>query len=224
MFDEDDLLPVSALQHLVFCERQCALIHLEGIWEDNTATAQGSIAHERVDKEPGETRRGVRIARGLPLRSRSLGLAGRADVVEFHLEPEGVPIAGMDGKWRVLPIEYKRGRPKAHRADEVQLCAEAICLEEMLGAQIERGALFYGKPRRRTEVVFDAALRLLVEASAVRLHELLHESRTPVAAYEAKCDLCSLLDVCRPRSLSGSVEEFVSRSLEASAREEVEPA
>jgi CRISPR-associated exonuclease Cas4 len=224
VFDEDDLLPISALQHLLFCERQCALIHLEGVWEDNAATAQGSLAHMRVDEEAGETRHRVRIARGLPLRSLRLGLAGRADVVEFHPEPHGAAVAGMEGGWRVLPIEYKRGWRKEHRADEVQLCAEAICLEEMLGARIERGALFYGKPRRRTEIVFDAALRGLVEISVTRLRELVREERTPFAVYESKCDFCSLVDVCMPKSLGRSAAQFVARSIAESAREEVEPA
>jgi CRISPR-associated exonuclease Cas4 len=221
VYEEGELLPISALQHLVFCERQCALIHVEGIWQDNALTASGNAAHERVDGAPGETRRDVRIARGLALRSLRLGLTGRADVVEFHRFDTGVPVEGLSGKWVPFPVEYKRGRPKTHRADEVQLCAQALCLEEMLGTEVRDGALFYGQPRRRTMVLFDAELRELVERAAARLHELVAGGRTPRAVYEKKCDACSLYEICRPRSATRSASSYVSRSLEEAADEEL---
>lgn len=221
MFAEADLLPLSALQHLIFCERQCALIHVEGAWQDNALTASGSSAHERVDEAPGESRRDLRIARGLALRSLRLGLAGRADVVEFHRSEDGVAVEGRRGRWRAFPVEYKRGRPKSHRADEVQLCAQALCLEEMLGGEVREGALFYGKPRRRALVVFDEELRGLVERSAVRLHELVAGGITPPAIYEKKCDSCSLFEICRPKSLSKSAASYLARSVEEAVHEEV---
>lgn len=214
MFAEADLLPLSALQHLVFCERQCALIHVEGLWQDNALTASGSVGHERVDEGPGESRRELRIARGLALRSLRLGLSGRADVVEFHRDPSGAAIPGLPGRWRAFPVEYKRGRPKSHRADEVQLCAQALCLEEMLGTEVRQGALFYGRPRRREPVALGSELRELVERSAERLHELVACGITPSAVYERKCDSCSLFDLCRPKSVGKRVSTYLLRSVE----------
>ena len=154
---EDALIPLSALQHYLFCPRQCALIHVEQIWAENAATAEGRLLHERADAGGGETRPGVRIARGLALRSFALGVSGKADVVEFHDARRGE-------RGRPFPVEYKRGKPKSHRADEVQLCAQAICLEEMFDTSIAAGALFYGVTRRRFAVVFDEDLRALYRA------------------------------------------------------------
>src|SRR5438876_1939248 len=151
MFAESDLIPISALQHFVVCPRQCALIHLESVWIENERTAEGRVEHERVDRGGAETRVAVRRAYGVPLRSLRLGLAGRADVVEFHAMPGG-------GPEQPFPIEHKRGRPKAGDEDRVQLCAQALCLEEMLRVSVPAGALFYGRTRRRAEVIFDEAL------------------------------------------------------------------
>lgn len=220
-YSEDDLLPLSALQHLVFCERQCALIHVEAAWQDNALTASGSALHSRVDGAPSESRRDLRTARGLVLRSLRLGLSGRADVVEFHRAAEGVILPGLQGRWRPFPVEYKRGRPKSHRADEVQLCAQALCLEEMLSAEVPEGALFYGQSRRRTPVEFDGELRALVERSAARLHQLVASGVAPPASYERKCDSCSLYDLCRPKSAAKSVAAYLLRSVEQAALEEV---
>jgi CRISPR-associated exonuclease Cas4 len=189
VYDESNFLPLSALQHLLFCERQCALIHIEQAWADNQFTAEGNLLHERTHEGPDESRPAVRIARGMPVRSFALGLSGQCDVVEFH----------SDGD--VLPVEYKRGKPKAHAADEVQLCAQAICLEEMLGLQIERGMLYYGQRRRRTDVIFDPALRELTRDTARRLHALFDSRRTPLAQREKKCESCSLLEICMPDAL-----------------------
>lgn len=211
-FDDDQLVPLSALQHFVFCPRQCALIHLEGQWLDNRLTVEGSEAHQRVD-ETGrrrETRGAVRTTRGLALASRRLGLVGRADVVELHrlaaaADPaDGVPLAGSEGRWRPLPVEYKRGRPKPHRADEVQLCAQALCLEEMLGVPVPAGALYYGQPKRRQAVCLDAALRALTEHTAEAVHALFASGRTPRAERAPKCRRCSLLPICLPHATGGS--------------------
>jgi len=216
MFTEDDLLPLSALQHLLFCERQCALIHVEQLWVENSLTAEGRHLHERADAGQSESRGNVHIARGVPLHSLRLGLSGKADLVEFHHLPGGQVGAILDGRpghWRVVPIEYKRGRPKAHRADEVQLCAQAMCLEEMLGADVPIGALFYGETRRRKEIALDAGLRALTEATAARLHRLVASRITPAAIREPKCDRCSLLEVCMPGAAARSAGRYLARVL-----------
>ncbi len=197
MHDESGLLPISALQHLLFCERQCALIHLEQVWADNEFTSEGNLLHERTHEGPDESRPGIRIARGMLVRSFALGLSGQCDVVEFHQGSAGASLASSE----IVPVEYKRGKPKGHAADEVQLCAQALCLEEMLGQTVERGMLYYGKRRRRTAVVFDLPLRELTRESARRLHALIDARSTPIAQREKKCESCSLLEICLPDAL-----------------------
>lgn len=189
MFTEDQLLPISALQHLLFCERQCALIHLEQAWAENQFTAEGRILHNRAHDAPDESRPGVRITHSLPVRSLTLGLSGQCDVVEFYDDNT------------ITVIEYKRGKPKSHSADEVQLCAQALCLEEMLTTTIPGGALFYGQRKRRTEIPFDSALRKLTIETAVKLHNLIDSRQTPPAIRGKHCDSCSLIDICLPDSL-----------------------
>jgi len=203
VFCEDDLLPISALQHLIFCERQCALIHVEQLWTENRFTAEGRILHERVHEAAAESRGDVRIVRGLRLRSLALGLIGVADVVEFLRDDEGIVLAGRSGRWRVFPVEYKRGKPKPDRCDEVQLCAQAMCLEEMLECSIENAALFYGKTRRRRDVPLDDPLRDLTMKTAQRLHDLVRAGKTPPAVFEKKCLSCSLLPLCMPEITNG---------------------
>jgi CRISPR-associated exonuclease Cas4 len=204
---EDDLLPVSALQHLLFCERQCALIHVEGLWADNRLTVEGSHLHRKVDAGAGERRHDVRTARSLSLRSFRLGLVGKADTVEFHGPPGGA--------YGPFPVEYKRGRPKRDRSDEVQLCAQALCLEEMLECAVPAGALFYGTTRRRQDVTFDAELRRTTEAAAARLHQLVREGHTPPARREPKCESCSMLELCLPAPTRGtrSVRRYLEKAL-----------
>jgi CRISPR-associated exonuclease Cas4 len=220
VFTEDDLLPLSALQHLLFCERQCALIHIERVWVDNPLTVEGSHLHARADSGEAESRGDVKTVRSLPLRSLRLGLSGKADVVELHrIEAQG---SGGDNPetWRPYPVEYKRGRPKPHRADEVQLCAQALCLEEMLGQPVPRGALFYGQTRRRLEVDLDPPLRQITEEAAARLHRLVQSGMTPKAVREPKCEQCSLLDVCLPDAPAHSARRYLSRLLGEAAQEE----
>jgi len=200
MYEEDELLPISALQHLIFCERQWALIHLEQIWAENPLTAEGRILHEQAHEPRPETRVDLRVTRGLRLRSLRLGLTGVADVVEFHRGSAGISLPGLTGLWRPEPIEYKRGRPKPEPCDEIQLCAQALCLEEMLQAEVSAGAIFYGQPRRRHHVDFDSELRRQTEAAAARLHELTRQAVTPQARYEKKCRSCSLVDQCLPKT------------------------
>jgi CRISPR-associated exonuclease Cas4 len=209
VYAEDDLLPLSALQHLVFCERQCALIHVEGVWADNARTLEGTHLHRKADSGPRETRRDLRITRTVALRSLRLGLIGKADVVEWH--------RGPDGAWRPFPVEYKRGRPKSDRCDEVQVCAQALCLEEMLDVRIPAGALFYGLSRRRQDVPFDSRLRALTEDAAARLHVLVASRRTPPARRQPKCDGCSLLPLCMPEPAGPrrSAERYLRNALAA---------
>ncbi len=195
MYPEDQLLPLSALQHLVFCERQCALIHVEQLWDNNRFTIEGDILHEHVHEAGTETRRNVRIERGVPLRSIRLGLVGVADIVEFEHGPDGRVVGASI-------IEYKRGKPKLHRADEVQVCAQAMCIEEMLGINMVLSQLFYGETRRRADVVLDAGLRAITEAAATRVHELINAGRTPPAQYGKHCRSCSLVNLCMPRQLA----------------------
>ncbi len=214
-YSEDDLLPLSGLQHLVFCERQWALIHIEQMWSENRLTAEGRELHEKAHDAGSESRPGLRIARGLRLHSLSLGLAGQADVVEFRAAPSGVSLRGEEGFWQPWPVEYKRGRPKAGRCDQVQLCAQALCLEEMFQVACPAGGLFYGTTRRRQDVPFSAALRAETEALAAHMHELFRARATPRAAYSPKCEKCSLLASCMPKTLGGgrAVERYLTRAL-----------
>ncbi|KMY68408.1 CRISPR-associated protein Cas4 [Desulfocarbo indianensis] len=212
MHDEADLIPISALQHWVFCPRQCGLIHLEGSWEENPLTAQGRLLHEKAHEAGVEQRGPVRVERGLALRSLALGLTGKADVVEFH--PEG---AG----WRPYPVEYKRGRPKDHDADRLQLCAQAMCLEEMLNTPVPAGALFYGANRRREEVVFSGGLREAVERAAREVRDMLASGRLPRPSPGPYCRSCSLVELCLPRQTGAgdSASGYLRRQMK-SAREE----
>ena len=210
MHTDDELLPISALQHLQFCERQCALIHLEQAWAENLLTAEGRVLHNRVHERGHETRGRVRTACGLRLRSLRLGLTGQADVVEFHRQDSGA--------WQPFPVEYKRGKPKRDACDLVQLCAQAFCLEEMLGTPVEHGALFYGETRHRLDVEFDMELRAQTTSLCARLHALLKEGKTPSPEYDkAKCDRCSLLETCLPKSAGKgkSARKWLERQLEA---------
>jgi CRISPR-associated exonuclease Cas4 len=217
MFSESDLFPLSALQHLAFCERQCCLIHIEQAWAENRLTAEGRILHERVHGQEAESRGDVLIVRGLKLRSLKLGLSGVADVVEFHRteNKDGINLPGKKGLWRPFPVEYKRGKPKSGSCDEVQLCAQTICLEEMLTCQIMNGALYYGAQHKRHEVVFDSKLRDETDRVAARLHELLARGMTPPAVYEKRCEQCSLIDVCMPDATRKNVSKYLEEVLTA---------
>jgi len=221
MYADDDLLPLSGLQHLAFCERQWALIHLEGQWEENRLTAEGRVLHERVEDGEQESRGNFLITRSVRLRSLRLGLVGQADVIEWQRveaptpqESNAVRLPAREGWWRPFPVEYKRGRPKPERSDEVQLCAQALCLEEMLGLRINQGALFYGQPRRRMEIGFDSHLRSETEALAKRMQALFQAGRTPTAYYESKCRNCSLQGRCMPKVTGGrSIVRYLAREV-----------
>ena len=186
VYPESQLIPLSALNHYIYCKRRCALVHLEQQWGENRFTAEGRSQHDRVDRPESELRDGVRYEYAVPLRSLDLGLVGKADCVEFR---DSGP----------YPVEHKRGRPKPDHCDWVQLCAQAICLEEMLGCKIPEGAIFYGKPRRRQTVELDAALREETMQTSAAIHRLLQSRATPPAEYDKKkCQSCSLIDICMP--------------------------
>jgi len=223
MYHEDELLPLSALQHFIFCPRQCALIHIEQAWVENRFTAEGRVMHENVHEQGVENRKDVRIERGIPLRSLALGLTGKADVVEFHMSHEvdghlKSQISNLkSAKWLPFPVEYKRGKPKANDCDKVQLCAQSLCLEEMLKVKIPAGALFYGKTKHRLDVPIDDALRQETIETAERLHEFIAQGKTPRAEYEEKCEACSFLDICLPKtSCQGrSIMKYIQTELES---------
>jgi len=201
----DDLVMISALQHYAFCPRQCALIHIEQIWAENARTAEGRIMHERVHEENHAVRGDVRIDYGVSLRSLRVGLIGKADVVEFHRQP--------GGSWLPFPVEYKRGKPKADNSDKIQLCAQALCLEEMLSVEIPAGALFYGQTKRRLDVSFDMALRGETEEITRRVRELIESGITPLPVYSKRCENCSLVEECMPKTLQKQcpVENYLHR-------------
>ena len=228
LFCEDDLLPIRALADLAFCERRAALHHIEGIWQDNIFTAEGTILHERTHDLGTEVRSGVRIARGLRLRSLTLGLSGVADVVEFYRVTgdegvAGVPIEDVQGLWRPVPVEYKRGRLRREEGYEIQLCAQALCLEEMLHTTVTLGAGYYGKTRRRLELELDGTLRKATEQAAARLHELIDSRVTPSAARQRKCESCSLAEACLPTVLSKrrSARRYLAKAF-STAEEDVD--
>jgi CRISPR-associated exonuclease Cas4 len=207
----DDPIPLSALQHAVYCMRQAALIHIERLWEENRFTAEGRVLHE-VAHEPGLRRqKGLRRVTALPLASKRLNLSGVADLVEFR--------AGPDGE-SAYPVEYKRGKAKLHRADEVQLCAQALCLEEMTRRPVPEGALFYAETKRRLAVPFDAELRRLTETTALQFGELFAAGRTPPAIWRAdRCRACSLIELCRPKATGKSAIAFRARAIAAALDE-----
>jgi len=220
IFDEADLLPLSRLADLEFCERRAALHLIEMVWEDNIHTAEGTVMHGRVHGDDSPEKRGdVITVRGLWLRSLRLGLSGKADVVELHRankdDPEGKSIFGHEGWWRVYPVEYKPGRVRHQRSFQIQLCAQALCLEEMLACNIHEGALFYGQTRRRYAVLFDESLRFETMEAAARLHALVRAGVTPPAHYEKKCDSCSMVQLCLPKvaAKGKSLGRYLARML-----------
>lgn len=204
-YTEDDLIPISTLQHYLFCARQCALIHIEQMWAENRLTAEGRIMHDKVHDEGAESRGNIRTERGVALRSLNLGLIGKADVVEFHKTG--------DKDWAPFPVEHKRGKPKIDDWDRVQLCAQALCLEEMLGVDIAQGAIFYGTPRRREVVEFTEELRSKTADAAAAVRKLLEMGATPPPEYRKRCDNCSMIEICLPKVIEKrrSVSKYLQK-------------
>lgn len=213
---DEELLQLSGLQHFAFCRRQWALIHVENQWRENLRTVEGSLMHRRAHDEAIRERRGaVLILRGLAVASYALGITGKCDVVEFHADPKGIALRGEEGLWRPEPVEYKVGKPKEHLADELQLCAQALCLEEMLCCTIPSGALFYGEPRRRTRVAFAAELRKAVLDACMEMHQYARRGHTPRARPGKFCNACSMKELCLPQlPRRGSAADYMRKAME----------
>jgi CRISPR-associated exonuclease Cas4 len=207
MYTEDDFFQLNALQHYVFCPRQCALIHVEDVWHENVFTVRGDILHEKVDTDTYETRGTKRTVRGLRIHSFRLGIVGRCDVVEFRESKNGE---------EAMPVEFKSGKPKDDLSDKVQLCAQALCLEEMLNVKISRGAFFYAKTRRRDIVEIDESLRSQTEAIIASAREIVSTKKIPAAEYGTKCRNCSLYDICQPKAMNNKkLEKYINEMYKA---------
>lgn len=215
-YTESDYLMISGLQHFEFCRRQWALIHIEQQWSENYRTTAGELMHKKAHEEMSVEKRGdIIIMRGLRISSMKLGLAGQCDVVEFQKNPNGITIHGYDGRWVPVPVEYKRGTEKEGREDKVQLCAQAICLEEMFLTEIPKGFLYYGENRRRTEVKFDESLRNHVTEISEQMHNLYKRGATPKVKFGKKCRLCSLNELCMPKlNKHTDVEKYITVMME----------
>ena len=213
---EEDLLPLSGLQHFKFCRRQWALIHIENLWAENFRTTDGAILHENAHNGDFSESRGDRlITRGMRIFSRTLGVSGACDVLEFHRSGTGIPLKDKEGLWQPYPVEYKRGRPKETTADALQLCGQAMCLEEMLCCEIPGGALYYGELRRRTEVAFTPELRQEVRELLAQMHDLYRRGRTPKVRPTKGCNACSLKELCLPKLMRGrSVSAYLRGAME----------
>jgi CRISPR-associated exonuclease Cas4 len=208
-------IPLSALQHAVYCLRQAALIHLERVWAENRFTAEGQVLHQVADKGGSRKARGVRRVMALPLASKRLNITGVADLVEFQ--------PGEAGEV-AYPVEYKRGKAKLHRADEVQLCAQALCLEEMTGQPVPEGALFYAETKRRLAVPFDADLRRLTEETIAALAAILASGETPPPTVrKERCRACSLIELCRPDAIARPVKAWRHRMVARLLSEDAAP-
>ena len=215
-YQEADFLQLSGLQHFKFCRRQWALIHIEDQWAENYRTTDGGIFHENAHNgAQTESRGDLLITRGMRVFSADLGVSGTCDVLEFHRDGAGIPQARREGLWQPFPVEYKRGRPKETNADVLQLCGQAMCLEEMLCCDIQAGALYYGETRRRMEISFTEELRQEVRDLVTEMHALYRQGRTPKVKPTKGCNACSLKELCLPRLLTRrSVKDYISRAME----------
>ncbi len=215
-YKEDDYLQLSGLQHFAFCRRQWALIHIEKLWAENLRTVEGNLLHERAHDVSIRERRGsVITVRGVSVSSSTLGVSGQCDVLEYHAASDGIPLPGTDGTWRPYPVEYKRGKAKEADADRLQLCGQAMCLEEMLCCDVPEGALFYGETRRREVVPFTDELRQQVRANLEEMHQLYRRGYTPRVKPSKSCNACSLKELCLPRLMkTRSVADYLAAAME----------
>ncbi|PRR82656.1 PD-(D/E)XK nuclease superfamily protein [Clostridium vincentii] len=199
-YKEEDFLLLSGIQHFSFCKRQWALIHIEQQWQENLRTIEGEILHEKTHDTTIKEKRGdLIVSRGMAIFSRTLGITGACDVVELHKASDGVDIFGRDGTYKPIPVEYKRGKPKEDESDVMQLCAQAMCLEEMLLCEISEGFLFYGETKRRLKIILDDELRQRVKTIVKEMHELYDRRYTPKVKLSKSCKACSLTEVCMPK-------------------------
>jgi len=217
-YTEDDYLILSGIQHYIFCPRQWALIHIEQLWQENYLTATGRVLHNKAhDGNLFEKRGSLIIFRSVKVSSSQLGISGECDVVEFHQSENGVSLKNYDGLWIPYPVEYKRGKTKLDDCDRLQLCAQAVCLEEMLCYKIEKGALFYGEPRRREEVNFSDELRKKLKVTTEEMHKLFARKYTPKAKTGKFCLNCSLQDLCLPKLCErpvNAVQKYLEDNIE----------
>jgi CRISPR-associated exonuclease Cas4 len=214
-YKEDDFLLLSGIQHFVFCKRQWALIHIEQQWQENLRTIEGEILHEKTHDDTIKEKRGdLIVSRGMAIFSRTLGITGACDVVELHKSPNGVNIFGREGTYKPVPVEYKRGKPKEDESDVLQLCAQAMCLEEMLLCKIPEAFLFYWETKRRLKIIFDDELRERVKTIVKEMHELYDKRYTPKVKLSKSCKACSLIEVCMPKLCKNpSVSDYIKKNL-----------
>ena len=215
-YQEEDYLMLSGIQHFIFCRRQWALIHIEQLWAENERTVDGNLMHKRAHDADCISKRGNLLTiRALKIHSSELGISGECDVVEFHKSLNGIDLSSYPGSWEPYPIEYKRGTVKDHDADVIQLCAEAMCLEEMLCCEINKGALYYGQTRRRYEVYFSNKIRETVKRTVLEMHDLFQKGYTPKVKMTKSCNACSLKELCLPKLMK-------NKSVKAYMRQEIE--
>lgn len=212
--DDSDFLALSGLKQFQFCRRRWALIYIEQLWEENALTLEGHYMHERVhDDSFTEARGSVLLSRGMPVRSQNLKITGVCDMVELYKDEDGVPIQGRSGRWRLYPVEYKLGQPDAQGADALQLCAQAMCLEEMFVTDIPEGAVYYGKIKRRQRIPLDETLRQKVKASVAEMNQQMLKGYTPRAKMGKACKSCSLVEICQPKLIKQvSASEYIRRA------------
>jgi CRISPR-associated exonuclease Cas4 len=215
-YNESEYLLLSGIQHFTFCRRQWALIHIENQWSDNLLTVEGELMHTNAHDSDFREKRGDAITvRGVNISSPTLGVSGQCDVVEYHRSDSGIPLSGYDGLWQPYPVEYKHGAPKTTDADILQLCGQAMCLEEMLCCDVRSGALFYGETRRRERVTFTDELRQRVRDSLSEMHELYRRGHTPKVKPTKSCNACSLKELCLPKLMKKrSVSEYIKNAME----------
>lgn len=215
VYNEEDFLMLSGIQHFAFCRRQWALIHIEQLWEENLRTVEGDLLHKNChDSYSSESRKEVLISRGMPVFSRSLGISGECDIVEFRTSTSGISLHGHSGLYTVYPVEYKHGEPKDSDIDILQLTAQAICLEEMLSCEITAGAIFYGKTKRRQKAELTEELKEQVRAMFIEMHGYLQRGYVPKAKQTKACNACSLKNLCLPKLCKvKSVKEYLDKNL-----------
>lgn len=215
MYHEDDFLQLSGIQHFAFCRRQWALAYIELQWTENLRTVEGHLLHERAhDSSIAEKRGDLIVSRAMPVHSREMGVSGECDIVEFHRTADGIPLVGRAGLYSVVPVEYKKGKPKESEVDILQLTAQTMCLEEMLCCSIPVGYLYYGETRHRIEVVISDELREKTRNLFLEMHQYYDRKYTPKVKRSKSCNACSLKDLCLP-VLNGkkSVSEYIEQAV-----------
>lgn len=221
MYDEEEFLQLSGIQHFAFCRRQWALAYIELQWQENVRTVEGRLLHENAHDAGIKEKRGdLIIVRAMPVHSRELGISGECDVVEFHRSEEGIPLSGHEGKYAAVPVEYKRGRPKTNDVDALQVAAQALCLEEVLCCDIPYGAIYYGETRHREKIEFTEELRRKVQGMFAEMHKYYRQGYTPKVKWSKSCNACSLKDICLPvLNKNLSVKDYLDNKIKEEGTE-----